>query len=137
MKLSLTNITFRFLFALLLVMLTYNPTGHSYFHWAYSSMHSITPYIVIAGLVLLIGWAVYLKATFNSLGLIGIVLSSAFLGCLMWLFIYWGLLSTTNISAMAWIIEILVAVLLTLGMSWSHVSRRMSGQVDVNEIEQE
>lgn len=137
MKLSLTAITLRFLFALLLVMLTYNPTGYSYFQWAYSSMHSITPYIVIAGLVLLIGWAVYLKATFNSLGLIGIVLSSAFLGCLMWLFIYWGLLSTTNVSAMAWIIEILVAVLLTIGMSWSHVSRKMSGQIDVNEIDQE
>ncbi len=136
MKLSFTDIALRFLFALLLVMLTYNPTGYSYFQWAYSSINNLTPYIVIAGLVLLIGWAVYLKATFSSLGLIGILLSSAFLGCLVWLFIYWGLLSTTNVSAMAWIIEILLAVLLTIGMSWSHVSRRMSGQIDVNEIDE-
>lgn len=136
MKLSLGDIAFRFLFALLLVMLTYNPTGYSYFQWAYDSMHNITPYIVIAGLVLLIGWAVYLKATFSSLGFIGIVLSAAFLGCLVWLFIYWGLLNTTDVSTMAWIVEILLAVLLTLGMSWSHISRRMSGQVDVNEIEE-
>ena len=137
MKLSLANIALRFLFALLLVLITYNPTGYSYFQWAYNSTHNVTPYVVIAGLVLLIGWAVYLKATFNSLGFIGIVLSAAFLGCVIWLFIYWGLLSLTNVSAMAWVIEILLAVLLALGMSWSHVSRRMSGQVDVNEIEED
>lgn len=135
MKLSMTDVVLRFLFALFLVLLSYNPAGYSFYHWAYNSMHNVTPYVVISGLVLLIGWAVYLKATFNSLGLFGILLSAAFLACLIWLFIYWKLLNINNVSAMAWVIEILLAVLLTLGMSWSHVSRRISGQVDVNEIE--
>jgi hypothetical protein len=135
MKLTFTGIASRFLFALFLVLLTYNPSGHSYFHWASQSLDQVTPYVVIAGLVLVIGWVVYLRATFNSLGLMGIALSAAFLACLIWLLIYWKLLSLNNVSAMAWIIEILLAALLTLGMCWSHVSRRISGQIDVDDVD--
>ena len=132
MYLTGTGIALRFLFALLLVLLSYNPTGYSYFHWIYNQVDAITPYVVIAGLVLLIGWGTYLKATLNSLGMIGIIILAALLGCLVWLFIYWGWLSTNDISALAWIIEVLLAALLTVGMCWSHLTRRMSGQVDVD-----
>jgi hypothetical protein len=135
MKLSFAGIAMRFLFALLLVMLTYNPSGHSYFHWAYQSLHNLTPYVAIAGLVLVIGWVVYLRATLNSLGFLGIALSGAFLACLIWLFIYWKLLSLNNTSALAWLIEVLLAALLTVGMCWSLVSRRISGQVDVDDVD--
>jgi hypothetical protein len=85
---------------------------------------------------LLIGWGIYIKATLNSLGLIGIIALAALFACLVWLFIYWGFLSVTDISAMAWIIEILLAAMLAVGMCWSHFTRRMSGQVDVDEIEE-
>ncbi len=132
MNLTGTGIALRFLFALLLVLLSYNPSGYSYFHWLSDSVDSITPYVVIAGLVLLIGWGTYLKATLNSLGLMGILVLAALLGCLVWLFIYWGWLSMDDVSALAWIIEILLAALLTVGMCWSHLTRRMSGQVDVD-----
>jgi hypothetical protein len=135
MKLTFTGIALRFLFALALVMLTYNPSSYSYFHWIYQSINNVTPYVVIAGLVLMIGWVVYLRATFNSLGLVGIALSAALFACLVWLLIYWKVLSVNNVSAMAWIIEILLAALLTLGMCWSHVTRRISGQVDVDDVE--
>ena len=64
--------------------------------------------------------------------MIGIIILAALLGCLVWLFIYWGWLSTNDISALAWIIEVLLAALLTVGMCWSHLTRRMSGQVDVD-----
>lgn len=133
---SAAGIGFRFLFALLLVLCTYNPSGYSYFHWLHNNLHSLTPYIALAGLGLIIGWAIYLKATLNSLGLIGILLSSAFFACLVWLFVYWKILDLHNASAMAWVVEILLAILLALGMCWSHFSRRLSGQIDVDEIEQ-
>lgn len=138
MNLTSSGVALRFLFALLLVLLSYNPTGYSYFHWVNHSLNleHITPYIVIAGIVLLIGWGVYIKATLNSLGLIGIIALAALFACLVWLFIYWGFLSVANISAMAWVIEILLAALLAVGMCWSHFTRRMSGQVDVDEIEE-
>jgi O-antigen/teichoic acid export membrane protein len=132
MNLTGTGIALRFLFALLLVLLSYNPSGHSYFHWVYNEVDAITPYVVIAGLVLLIGWGTYIRATLNSLGMLGIVTLAALLGCLVWLFIYWGWLSLNDVSALAWIIEILLAAFLTVGMCWSHLTRRMSGQVDVD-----
>ena len=135
MKLTLSGVAIRFVFALLLVLLSYNPSGYSFFHWVYQDLTTITPYVVIAGLILLIGWGFYTRATFNSLGLVGIVLFAALFGCLIWLFVYWGWLSLGNITAMAWLIEILLASLLTVGMCWSHFTRRMSGQIDVDDIE--
>lgn len=135
MNLTTSGVVIRFIFALLLVLLSYNPSGYSYFHWVYQSLSSITPYIAIAGLILIIGWGVYIKATLNSLGMVGIVVLSALFASLVWLFIYWGLLSVDNISSMAWVIEVLLAALLAVGMCWSHFTRRMSGQVDVDELE--
>lgn len=135
MNLTASGIALRFLFALLLVLLSYNPSGYSYFHWVYNSLSHITPYVVIAGILLLIGWGIYLKATLNSLGVVGILVLAALFGSLVWLFVYWGFLSVRDISAMAWVIEVLLALLLTVGMCWSHFTRRMSGQVDVDEIE--
>lgn len=135
MNLTAKGVVLRFLFALLLVLLSYNPSGYSYFHWVYNSLSNITPYVVIAGIILLIGWGIYIKATLNSLGIIGIITLSALFGCLVWLFIYWGFLSVTDISAMAWVIEVLLSAILAVGMCWSHLTRRMSGQVDVDEIE--
>jgi hypothetical protein len=135
MNLTSSGVALRFLFALLLVLLSYNPSGYSYFHWVYNSLSDITPYIVISGLILLIGWGVYIKATLNSLSIVGILVLAALFASLIWLFIYWGFLSVTDISAMAWVIEVLLAALLAVGMCWSHFTRRMSGQVDVDEIE--
>lgn len=135
MNLTASGIAVRFLFALLLVLLSYNPSGYSFFHWVYNTLDHITPYLVIAGLILLIGWGVYIKATLNSLGIVGIIIMAALFASLVWLFVYWGFLSVDNISAMAWVIEILLAALLAVGMCWSHFTRRMSGQVDVDEIE--
>lgn len=131
MNLTGTGIALRFLFALLLVMLSYNPSGYSYFHWLYGGLDAITPYVVIAGLLLAIGWGTYIKATLNSMGMVGIIACAVLLGCFVWLLIYWGLLNANDVSALAWIIELLLAVLLTIGMCWSHLTRRMSGQIDV------
>jgi hypothetical protein len=134
MRLSFSGVLLRFVFALALVLATYNPTGHSYFHWLFQDF-ALTPYIVLAGLVLLIGWGFYIKATFNSMGVIGVVASAAVLGCFVWLGISWGWLSIDSVSSMSWVVEVLTAVLLTVGMCWSFVTRRVSGQTDVDEIE--
>jgi NADH:ubiquinone oxidoreductase subunit K len=133
MNLTGSGIALRFGFALLLVLCTYNPGGWSYVHWIRDDF-ALTPYLVGAGLLLLIGWGVYLSATLNSLGFIGIVASAAVLGTLLWMLVYWGVLSTSNFTAMQWVIEILLAALLALGMCWSHFTRRMSGQLDVDEL---
>jgi len=136
MTLTTTGIVLRFIFALLLVLLTYNPSGYSYFHWVYQSLSNITPYLAIAGIALLIGWGIYMKATFNSLGLLGIIILCALFTSLVWLFIYWKWLSLSNVSTLSWVIEIFLALLLTVGICWSHMTRRLSGQVVVDDVEE-
>ena len=130
------NFFLRLVFAIILVFITYNPTGYSYAHWLLQTLPSFTPLLGIASIVLVIGWIIYVRASIRSIGLLGFVLLSLFFAFLVWLFIDLGWLSLGNTSALSWIIESAVAVILAIGLSWSHVRRRLSGQVDTDDIDQ-
>jgi hypothetical protein len=125
----------RFLAAVVLVFSTYNPSGYSYFHWARDSLPGIDPLVVFAGVVLLIGWTIFLRATIRSLGAFGLLLAFAFFGTLIWLLIYWNLVPADNLTAIIYIVLVVLCGVLATGISWSHIRRRMTGQVDVDEIE--
>jgi len=128
------GIGLRFVFALLLVASTYNPTGYSYFHWFKAAASDFTPLLGLGGIALIIGWVIYIRATFRSLGLIGLILATLFFAFLIWLLIDLGVLSMDSVSALTWVILILLAAVLCIGMSWSHIRRRMSGQVDTDDV---
>ncbi len=122
--------------ALLLVLTTFNPSGYSYFHWLKGNLpDSISALEAFAGVILVIGWVMFIRAGKRSLGFVGLLLASAFFATLFWLLMDWGLLEPENIDAVTWLVEILLAGVLAIGMSWSHIRRRMSGQVDVDETE--
>lgn len=125
----------RFLFAFVLVFATYNPTQYSYARWVESVFPNITAIIALCGILLLIGWFIFLRATLRSLGPIGLALCLAFFGCIIWLFFDLEWLSFDNISALSWSILMVISLLLSIGMSWSHIRRRMSGQVDTDDVE--
>jgi hypothetical protein len=57
-------------------MITYNPSTYSWVHWLNSDVALV--YKVASGILLLIGWIMYLRATWMSLGVIGTVLAAAF-----------------------------------------------------------
>ena len=128
----------RFLGALAIVFLTYNPTSFSYVSWILpegnlSSWH-FGPIEALAGVLLLIGWVIFLRATQRSLGNLGLILAIALVAVLAWLFIDAGLLKADSASAVTWIVLICTAAVMAIGMSWSHIRRAMSGQVDVDDI---
>lgn len=125
----------RWLFALALVCFTYNPTDFSFIAWVFSEESTFGPVMALAGVALLIGWIVFLTATFQSLGWLGIMLGAALFACLIWLFVDIGWFSLDSSSKMAWVVLLLLSLLLGLGMSWSHIWRRLTGQFDVDEIE--
>lgn len=56
---NMGSVVMRVAFSLAIVFLTFNPTGHSYFHWLQANLSPIQPVVVIAGLLLGIGmsWA--------------------------------------------------------------------------------
>jgi len=129
----------RLLFALVLVYTTYNPSGYSYYHWAKEALVAepltITPSLAMFSVVLLIGWTVYLRATFRSLGLFGLLLAFAFFGIIVWWLIDMGWLGLDNVSIFSYIGLFILSAVLATGMSWSHIRRRISGQADMDDID--
>lgn len=126
----------RWFFAFLLVVATFNPTGHAYLQWALSDLALFNPIKAVAGLVLIIGWTIYLRATWRSLGPIGISLVAAFIGSLIWLLFDIGLVQKDSVTALVWLGIVAVATAMGIGMSWSHVRRRLSGQADMDDVDE-
>ncbi len=130
---NFASFLYRLAFSLALVFLTYNPSGWSWV--GYLDADLATVYKVASGIVLLIGWIMFLRATWSSLGPLGTVLAAAFLGVLVWLLVEWGLFSLDSTTVIQWVVLVVTAWVLAVGMSWSHVRRRLSGQIDTDEIE--
>ena len=135
-KFSFTNFLLRFVLALVLVFGTYNPSGWSWYHWFVEAPVKIDPLLILAGVVLLIGWVIYLRATLRSLGEIGTFLALAFFAVLTWAMIDLGLISLENPTVFTWVVLSMLAAIMATGMSWSHIRRRMSGQLDVDDVDE-
>lgn len=125
----------RWVFALVLVLGTYNPTQWCYFNWVTAEGTTFGPVVAIVGIVLLIAWIIFLRATFMSMGWLGIVLEAALFGCVVWLMVDLGWLSLDSGGAIAWVVLVILSLILAVGMSWSHIRRRMTGQFDVDDMD--
>jgi hypothetical protein len=125
----------RFVSSLLLVIATYNPTQYSYWGWLNSARAADTmgPEHFVIGILLLIGWVILLAATQRSLGFLGLLLGGALLGGVVWLLVDVGWLHVNTMSSATWVGLICVAALLAIGLSWSHVWRRLTGQFEVDD----
>ncbi len=133
---NLESFVVRLFFAFILVFATFNPSGYSFYDWILKAINTgIEPLMIFTGIILLIGWVVYIRATITSLGLIGLILAFAFFGSMLWMVIDWGIVPADSIQLITYIVLSLLSMVLAIGMSWSHIRRRMSGQVDVNETD--
>ena len=133
---SFRGVGTRFLIAFALVCLTWNPTRYNYYEWAAAQWSAITPLVVFVGLVLLIAWVVYLRATMRSLGFVGITLAVALAASVLWILFFYGLLDTARGDLFGWIVLTLFAAILAAGMSWSHLRRGWAGQADVDDVDE-
>jgi nucleoside recognition membrane protein YjiH len=133
---DLGSVALRMVFSMALVFLTFNPTGHSYFHWLRDHVSPLQPQVVVAGIVLLGAWLFFIRATFTSMGTVGVVLLLALFGAIIWWMVSAGLLSTTDRSSMAWVVLLCLGLLLGFGMSWAHIRSRISGQASVDRVDQ-
>ena len=125
----------RWLFAVALVFGTYNPSSYSYVGWLLGEQTEFGPVLAIVGLVLLIAWIIYLRATFMSMGWLGVSLGAALFACIVWLFVDLGWLSLDSTSLLAYLALLLLSLILATGMSWSHIRSRLTGQFDVDEMD--
>lgn len=120
-----------------LVLATYNPSGWSFAHWIKNSFANggLGPEHFVVGVLIVIGWIILLTATQRSMGTLGLVLGGALFAGLVWLLIDVGLLSIDSGSDFTWIILIVLSLLLAIGLSWSHVWRRLTGQFSADDTD--
>lgn len=135
---SAGGIAGRVLAALILVFATYNPEGRSYYHWAIAPLIDGTtssgPLSVkfLAGLALAAGWVVFLSATRRSLGVGGALLVLAIAGGIVWMLMDFGVVSANSARGITYVVEICTALMLGVGMTWSLMSKKITGQVDMD-----
>lgn len=130
----------RWLAAAVLVFATFNPTGWSYFHWITATGAEAgagnVPLKILVGLLLIAGFAIYFRATWLSLGLLGIALIVAVFGVFVWLLVDYRLVDVGSPVMIVLVVEVILTIVMGVGMSWSHVQRRLSGQIDVDDLDQ-
>jgi hypothetical protein len=85
-----------------------------------------------AGALLLVGWVVWIRTAFVSLAAIGLLLSVLVLGTLVWLLRDYGILNPDNPSLLSWVMLIIIGIIFGIGLSWSLLRARVTGQVEVD-----
>ena len=122
--------------ALVLVLGTFNTTDYSYYSWVLPLSSDDAPLKVLAGIAILIFFVIFGRATWRSLGPIGLGLAVAFFASIIWAMAYYGLLDTEETTVMTYIVLVLIATVMAVGISWSHVRRRVSGQADMDDVDE-
>jgi len=79
---------------------------------SYGNALAISPPFALSAVVLIIGWTIYIRATLNALGGLGLTLAFAFFAILIWWFIDLGLIGLDSISIMTYIILFILAAIL-------------------------
>jgi hypothetical protein len=127
------SVLLRWLAALFGVFATYNPSGYSYFHWLRQDGGSVSLRVLV-GVALMIFYVVYLRATLRSLGPIGIGLAYALFGSVAWLLAQWQVLDLSVPDEQSVASLAISASVLGVGMSWSAIRYRISGQYDSEDV---
>ncbi|MBL9064561.1 DUF6524 family protein [Tabrizicola sp.] len=125
----------RWLGAFLLLAAIFNPTDWNFVRWAQSSWGAQTSLVVFTGLILAVAAMVYLVATMRSIGVLGAIIIAAIFGAGLWVLTDWGLLGLDNSSLNTWLGILVLSLILGIGMSWSILRQRLSGQQTTDEVD--
>jgi hypothetical protein len=132
---GLSGVGLRFLFAFVLVVLTWNPTRFNYVGWARAQWDALAPLVLFVGIVLLMGWIFFVRTAAHSLGALGLILCLGLAGTVLWTLFYFDLVSGESTTLLSWIVLALFSAILAAGMSWAHLRARWSGQATVDEVD--
>jgi hypothetical protein len=130
------TILLRWAIAFVLLAATFNPSEWNFVRWAAASWGEDMPMVVLAGLLLTVGYVIYLRATLRSIGPFGMGLVLALVGAMLWVLIDRGVLSLENRDLTIWIGILALSLVLGVGLSWSIIRRKLSGQYDIDDVEE-
>jgi hypothetical protein len=126
------NFILRWLFTLFLVFATYNPSGRSFFLWAKCGVSPATM-VAVAAIMLIACNAFLIRSTWRSIKPIGALLVVIFL--VLFNVMLAGLISVTISAEMVVVMSLVsLSALLAIGVSFSAIRARLSGQVDSDDV---
>ncbi len=129
------GILLRFAGAFALLAATYNPTQWNYIHWVNVNWPEQMPLAIFLGLLLAVGFLIFVMSTLRSIGALGVLMLAAILGAGLWVLIDWGVLSLDNPTLNTWLALVALALIMGIGLSWSIIRQKLSGQATVDEVQ--
>ena len=69
------------------------------------------------------------------MGWLGVSLGAALFASIIWLLVNIGWLSLDSTGVITYLALLLLSLILATGMSWSHIRRRLTGQFDVDDMD--
>jgi len=128
------GILVRMLAVLFLVAATYNPSGYSYYHWAFRGSTEYWALKIFLGLLVIFGYVFCVYATWRSLRIMLSVPLLLLIVTSLWLLSDWGVIDLSDWLQRTLALESSLVVLLGTGVSFSLIRYRLSGQLDSRTI---
>jgi hypothetical protein len=128
------GILVRMLAVLFLVAATYNPTGYSYYHWAFRGSTDYWALKIFLGLLVIFGYVFCVYATWRSLRIMLSVPLLLLIMTSLWLLSDWGVIDLSDWLQRTIALESSLVLLLGTGVSFSLIRYRLSGQLDSRTI---
>lgn len=119
----------------LIVVGTFNPFSMSYFHWVVDHEGQV-PLKVLVGVGLIVLHVIAIIASVRSLGLIGIGLLTSFFASAAWVLVDSRVLDIEDPKIFMLTLLMIGGTIYGIGLSWSHLRNRISGQVDSRDVAQ-
>ncbi|GAB6057028.1 DUF6524 family protein [Desulfonatronum parangueonense] len=133
MKFGVYSVLLRWMLIAGIILGTYNPSGRSYYHWATTADVEISLKISV-GLILFALNMIFVRLTFRSMGLSGALVLTLVVTSVAVTLPRMGWVTLVNLDMFILYVILFFSFALTLGVSWSALRTRLSGQVDSDDI---
>jgi hypothetical protein len=127
------NFILRWVSTLFLVFATYNPSGRSFYHWAREG-DAPTALVAVVATVLIGGYLFLIRATWRSIKPAGALLVAIFLILFNVTLVDLGFVSAAADGVVSVMCLASLATLLAIGVSFSAIRARLSGQIDSDDV---
>lgn len=131
---GLPSVAVRWLGAVFGILATYNPSGSSYVHWLVDLTDHRWSLKALVGILLMVMNMTFYYATVRSIRSSGMVIAATFCITAVWTLLDYGYLQTLTFQSWITVILMLTGSILAVGLCWSHIRGRLTGQSDSNDI---
>lgn len=133
MKFGFVSMLVRWLMIMGVITAIYNPSGRSFLHWAVQGTAPLSLRLAV-GSLLLAALAYCWRLSVRALGPIGVLMLAVLLAVAATALVDIGLVEPRGRAAVIAYLQAIVSTGLTIGVSWSALRTRISGQIDSDDI---